>query len=496
MDASVNRFIRALRGSGVRVSPAESIDALRALACVRIVDREATYAALRSTLLKTIREAPLFDALFALFFGPPTAAAANGDDSPAPAAGTAEVPSPPAARQVVLDTDDDGINLSGDSGEAGTTDTLRLKPGGLEDIARNLRFDRADALLDPVMQRAAQTINVRGASAGARPGELACDETAPTLDADLLLAALDLLADDVADGDVDSLAARHDQVRAALERLPDALREALERRLSEQQERSRRAADAPRRSTAQRFTELERRDMDAMVRRLGRRMRGERSYVRHVGAQGRVHVARTVRASMRFDGIPFRPVVTRQIADAPRLVVICDVSQSVRTTARFTLLLVYSLQACFAQVRSFVFVSDLAEASPLFDRHGIDEAIDAVFSGALIDCEANSNYGRALEMFARRHLSAINSQTTVVVLGDGRGNRNPPNVGALEEIRRRAKQLVWLSPEPRGSWGLGSSDMPLYAPVCHRTEVVRNLAQLGTVADGLFRRGWSGGGNA
>jgi len=81
----------------------------------------------------------------------------------------------------------------------------------------------------------------------------------------------------------------------------------------------------------------------------------------------------------------------------------------------------------------------------------------------------------------------------VLVLGDGRGNRNPPNVAALEEIRRRAKQLVWLTPESPGSWRLGGSDMPLYAPVCHRTEVVRNLAQLGAVADGLFRRGSTGG---
>ena len=81
----------------------------------------------------------------------------------------------------------------------------------------------------------------------------------------------------------------------------------------------------------------------------------------------------------------------------------------------------------------------------------------------------------------------MTGQTTVIVLGDGRGNRNPPNVRALEEIRRRCRQLVWLSPEPRGSWGLGSSDMPLYTPVCHRTEVVRNLQQLGRVADDLVR---------
>ena len=72
---------------------------------------------------------------------------------------------------------------------------------------------------------------------------------------------------------------------------------------------------------------------------------------------------------------------------------------------------------------------------------GIDEAIAAVFSGELIDCDANSNYGRALEVFCQRHLGTVTGQTTVIILGDGRGNRNPPNVSALEEIRRRAKAV-------------------------------------------------------
>jgi uncharacterized protein with von Willebrand factor type A (vWA) domain len=191
---------------------------------------------------------------------------------------------------------------------------------------------------------------------------------------------------------------------------------------------------------------------------------------------------------MMYDGIPFQPVLTRQRDEKPRIVVICDVSLSVRNTARFMLHLVYSLQSLFEQVRSFVFVSDLADASQYFEQSSIDEAIAAVFGGELIDCDANSNYGRALEIFCQRHLGAITNQTTVIILGDGRGNRNPPNVWALEEIRRRAKQLIWLSPEPRGSWGLGSSDMPLYEPVCHRAEVVRNLKQLGQVAEELIRR--------
>jgi hypothetical protein len=243
------------------------------------------------------------------------------------------------------------------------------------------------------------------------------------------------------------------------------------------------------------FSESERREMEELIRRLGRRMQGARSSRRVVSHRGRIHVARTVRESLAFDGIPFHPVLTSQRNDKPRLVVICDVSLSVRNTARFMLHLVYGLQSLFEQVRSFVFVSELAEATHYFEHLCIDDAIATVFGGELIDCDTNSNYGRALEMFWQRHLTCVTGQTTVIVLGDGRGNGNPPNVWALEEVRRRAKQIIWLSPEPRGSWTLGSCDMPLYEQACHRTEVVRNLTQLGQVTETLFRSSRAAGGS-
>jgi len=180
-------------------------------------------------------------------------------------------------------------------------------------------------------------------------------------------------------------------------------------------------------------------------------------------------------------------VLARRRDERPRLVVICDISLSVRHTARFMLHLLYSLQALFTRVRSFVFVSDLAEVSSLFERLPIDAAIGQVFSGAVIDPDANSNYGRALELFYEQHRGAITPRTTVLILGDARGNRNPPNAWVLEALRRRARQLIWLTPESRGTWQLAGSDMPTYAPICHRVEVVRNLDQLGEVAADLGR---------
>jgi hypothetical protein len=51
---------------------------------------------------------------------------------------------------------------------------------------------------------------------------------------------------------------------------------------------------------------------------------------------------------------------------------------------------------------------------------------------------------------------------------------------ALEEIARRGKQLIWLTPERRNMWRLGRCDLPRYAELCDRVDVVRDL-------DGLDR---------
>ena len=70
----------------------------------------------------------------------------------------------------------------------------------------------------------------------------------------------------------------------------------------------------------------------------------------------------------------------------------------------------------------------------------------------------------------------------MLVLGDGRNNGRDPGRRAFEEITRRARSTIWLTPEPRFSWGLGGCDLPLYAEHCDRVEVVRNLRGLDRVS--------------
>jgi uncharacterized protein with von Willebrand factor type A (vWA) domain len=185
-----------------------------------------------------------------------------------------------------------------------------------------------------------------------------------------------------------------------------------------------------------------------------------------------------MRRNMRFDGVPFTPVTVRRQEDKPRLVVLTDVSLSVRATARFTLHLVHGLQDLFGQVRSFAFVDEIAEITELFADHPVEHALGLVFGGDVVDVDATSNYGLAFGRFLEEHGSAVTRRSTVLVLGDGRGNGNDPNMEAFVEITRRARETLWLTPEPRYSWGLGRCDLPAYAEYCDRVRVVRDLTGL------------------
>ena len=64
-----------------------------------------------------------------------------------------------------------------------------------------------------------------------------------------------------------------------------------------------------------------------------------------------------MKKSFATGAIPFRPVRRDRMRERPRLVVLCDVSESVRYATEFMLEFVYAVKELFENTRSFVFVS-------------------------------------------------------------------------------------------------------------------------------------------
>jgi uncharacterized protein with von Willebrand factor type A (vWA) domain len=190
-----------------------------------------------------------------------------------------------------------------------------------------------------------------------------------------------------------------------------------------------------------------------------------------------------MRRGIANDGVMFDVYWKSVKKDRPQILAICDVSGSVAAYAKFLLMFLYSLYDVLPRVRSFAFSSHLGEVSDLFQAHSLEKAIELVnwkYGGA-------TDYGNSLLDFANLAMDDIDSNTTVIILGDARNNNGDPKLELLQSIYQRAKQVIWLNPESRKLWGSGDSEMPRYLTACHFAAECNSLQQLERIIDQLLR---------
>ncbi len=500
MENALHRFVRLLRLRGVRISIPEALDAMACASQPGMMrDKEQLRAALRVALVKDRRDEEIFDDIFDQFFalvkvGREATGHGHGH-------GHEELEDTGALESFTLSEEPSDTPQQGH--EHGKPVDIRdfFDP---DDLAQqyNLhqeanKIDLAAMTDEIVISKDSQGIDGEGQrvqietdslhNAG-MPGQIS-QQQGTKVDADLSVAQQEALLGWLNDpdgesqeGDEDDLAALRRRMTGVLAGLPEALKKHLEA-LMALENKVIEGVEAERVKEVDRVGEHERMELEESIRRLARSLHGGLTHKRKVSTRGRIDSGRTMRRNMRFDGIPFSPVTVQRTEDKPRLVILADVSLSVRATARFTLHLVHGLQNLFGQVRAFAFVSDLVEVTDLFEDHPVEQALGLIFGGDVLDVDANSDYGAAFGTFQEEFSSAINRRSTVIVLGDGRGNGNDPNLEAFGEITRRARETIWLTPEPRYSWGLGACDLPDYAEYCSRVRVVRDLTGLGSAAE-------------
>ncbi|HVL05318.1 MAG TPA: VWA domain-containing protein [Acidimicrobiales bacterium] len=424
MLAVLAAFVGELRAAGLPVSLTENIDAMDAVRHVPLDDRSALRAAMAATMVKRPEHRPAFDAVFDSFF------------SLAPAT-----------------VDDDGSDLSAlledalQSGDADAVQRLaRLAVARLAGMEEG-RGVRGSAYVFKTMRM----LDVDGALARLLAG-------AGWLERDGLTLAAQCLRNEV-EAEV--------RRRLVAERGPEAVARSVRRPLPEDVDFLHASGD----------------DLAALqrtLRPLARRMAARLARRRRHGRHGRLDFRRTLRRSLSAGGVPADPRFRRPRPHKPEIVVLADVSGSVATFARFTLQLVHALAGEFSAVRTFVFIDGIDEVTHLLA--GADDlaaALTRVHEEAdVVAADGHSDYGRALTAFWARWGREITPRTSVVILGDARNNYHATGAEVLADLRRRARRLWWLNPEPRSYWDTGDSIVAEYARHCHGVFECRNLRQL------------------
>ncbi len=461
MERTVTDFVRVLRNADVRVSPAETLDAVRAVALVGYAGRERLREALSATLAKTIDEKATLDACFERFF-----TWREASEEPASAAG------------------EPGATENSASSEAGASN------GSLGGAYSGELSELSQLLLSGDATRLQFAIDAAGRASGIEGMRLF---TQRGLYGRRVLEALgwqqlqeDLLRLEQAPPD----AAPGPGTGRALARQSAALRDRVRDYVEQQyllyaSGNARELRESVLRSA--RLSNLERRDLTQMtrlVRRIARRLAARYSRRRRRAKRGLLDVPHTLRGGVAHDGLLFEPRWKRISRKRPALVVLCDVSGSVRAYARFLLLFLYGLSDVLPRVRGFVFSSRTGDVSALLVRHPPEEAIEL----ALREWGwGSTDYGQALRTLLATTGRELDAGATVVILGDGRNNFGDPALEALEEIARRARRVVWLNPETASVWGSGDSEMLRYQSRVSEARTVQSLAQLERFADELLR---------
>jgi uncharacterized protein with von Willebrand factor type A (vWA) domain len=428
MSEPLLSLLRAARGAGVRISSAETLDALAAADAVGFADRQLLRDALTLSLAKSVAEKHLFEAIFDRYFQRDAPAPA---DVPPEADGLANqlLAGDAAALAIAMEAAAEGIGASGITLFTQTNLFARrmLDRMGLPALEREITARRAAGETD-LADRLEQARTALGA-----------------------------------------------QARAYMERQLALFAAGTSREIREQALRRVRLSAMDRRDVAR---------MRALIREIARKIATRYSRRRWQARRGTLDARRTLRRNMGHDGVPFRTVWKRTRIDKPRVMVLCDVSGSVAPVAHFLLMFIYALADVLAGIRSFAYSSTTIEVSDILARHDIDQAAEKIMQAAGF---GSSDYGRSLAAFADIALSAITRDTTVIVLGDARGNRNEPRVDLMQAIFARASRVIWLNPEPRSLWGTGDSDMLRYQPYCHQATSCNTLDQLERVMDDMLR---------
>jgi uncharacterized protein with von Willebrand factor type A (vWA) domain len=443
MRENLHRFFRAARGAGVRLSPAESIDAMRAVAKVGFSDRTILRDTFLLTLAKTQDEKKALGDCFDLFFDQPEPSQAAPDDG---------------------ETDDSETSGS-EAPESGSEGDA----SGGGDAAQDLG-PLAQMLLSQDRNEIAAAI--ANASSAASLSDIRYFTQRGIFSGRILEAmGIARLRDDL-----DTLTATNPAMAERLAAALGALRETVRDTVSQalllygREEAENLRNEILRNAPLSRIEPRQVEQMRRLIRQIARRLRERYSKPRKRQRRGHLDVRRTLRRNAAWGSVPFLTAWKRKHRDKPKIVAICDVSGSVARVSDFFLLLIHSLHEVVSDVRSFAFSGHLIEVSDILEAKSPEEAMAEIMTKVGF---GSSDYGNSFADFEKQWMSAVTPQTTVIVLGDARSNNLDPRADILRRIGERSKRLVWLNPEGRMAWGWGDSEMPRYSTFC---TVVRQCA--------------------
>jgi len=456
MESRILQLISALRAGGVRVSLAESAEAFSAVDLMGIQDRESFRLSLRATLIKDVKDIPVFDKLFPLFFGSGT---------------------PPM--------------MGGNPTDDLTPEEIQMLAEALKQFAENLR-QRMERLMNGEQLSRAE-LEALGQLVGLNQTEdlryqnWMAQRMMRALAFPEVREALRELMEQLQQMGMDR--ERVEQIRQMVQQNMQGMQEQInqfagERIAENMSEKSRgENIDSLMNRPFQMLSDADKKILQREVKRLAAALRTRIALRQKRMKSGQMDPKATIRANLKYHGVPME-IRHKDRVKKPKIVVICDISTSMRFCSELMLSFLFALQGQVRKTHAFAFIDHLESISEDFTGVDADEAIQSVL-WRMPSGHYNTDLGWSLNDFQNEYMDTLNSGTTLLIVGDGRNNYNDPRLDIFSTMTRRAARTIWLTPEPETLWN-GDSDMRKYAPLCSHVLKVGNLRELANAVDELM----------
>jgi hypothetical protein len=435
-----------LRDASINISTAEVLSLFDALPHISLMDKQIFKQALKTTLIKDYTDIPVFDRCFEEFF-------AGGDDAQVDVANAFREM---AARDALLEN------------SAMTPEEAEALEQALSDFIQNLPdeilFERSpEDIMNLFMEEMAQAESAGGM--GQMLFNVRSRNRAST-----------------------GRGSERDEGTEEMPDLADIIRNMADNRLSSRKigSRIRDREEYLLNKQIYRITQEEIKEMRELIKRFGQKLKNRISLRKKRVRHGGIDIKRTLRTSLQYGGVPFKIFHKDRKIDRPQLVVLCDISGSVNQYSRFMLLLTYTLQSLFSKVRTFAFISNIVEITPLFMEMDPERALNTIFEDTNFTYGWGSSYGRSFEQFMRDYSDSLTKKTTVLILGDGRNNYQDPAMNAFIRMKERSRNILWLNPDRKHLWNWADSIAYLYRENCNEMKEVNNFLDLSEFIDKLF----------
>lgn len=234
------------------------------------------------------------------------------------------------------------------------------------------------------------------------------------------------------------------------------------------------------------LTKLNRFDprMLEICQRLGKRIANKRSRRKIQSHTNRIDMRRTIRANMKYGGVPLELVKAKPRPHKNEHLFLNDISGSCEWISSWFFMLMFSAQTAFKKSRTFEFDNKVIETTQaLKEEYLIDSFVkvkDMRVKNMMV--HGTSDMYSAFKMF--QDMAHINNKSYVIILSDCRDWAGPKvkgipaSVEIVEEMVRDAKKVIILNPEDRNKWDVVDSCVSLYMDAGAQVFEVNTLNQL------------------